>query len=273
MSPDPLAAAHAYAGHGWPVFPLRGKLPAHPKSAGGRGFHDATTDPAVVQRMWRVYPGANVGIRTGQLSGLAVLDVDPAHGGSDSLARVEAERGILPGTVMQNTGGGGLHMLYRWAPGLGCGANVWGPGLDLRAEGGYIVAAPSTHPDTGQPYAWHGGEWAHDLPAWPLDVLPANRQPAERPVVVPFRADAGQTPTDRGGPLAGLVRTVLNAQPGQRNVTLNWAAFRAGEHVARGRLDATTAASALLAAAAAIGLSEREAIRTIGSGLGSAGAA
>jgi hypothetical protein len=148
---------------------------------------------------------------------------------------------------------------------------------ETRGQGGYIVAPPSVHP-SGHVYRWvttgdDSEPWAHPLPGWPVHALPLKRMRPERPVVVPFRANAGQGSADHGGPLAGLVRTVLNAQPGQRNVTLNWAAFRAGEHVARGRLDATTAASALLAAAAAIGLTEHEAIRTVGSGLGSAGAA
>lgn len=261
-------AAHAYAAHGWPVFPLRGKLPARPKSAGGRGFYDATTDPDVIDRMWRAYPGANIGIRTGEQSGLAVLDVDPRHGGTDSLARIELERGCLPGTLMQITGSDGLHMLFRWQPGLGCGANVWGPGLDLRGEGGYIVAAPSVHPDTGRPYAWHGDEWVHDLPLWPNRQLPPERPRAVQPVAVRAREhQAGQ------GPLSGLVDVVLGAAQGERNSKLNWASYRAGGHIVSGRLELNATRDALLAAALQIGLPEPEALGTLASGLRAAGAA
>jgi len=138
-----LKAALQYAAHGWPVFPLRGKLPAKPRTAGGRGFRDATTDPAVVERMWARYPDANVGVRCGLASGLAVVDIDPVHGGVDTLTRIESERGVLPGTVMAITGGDGLHLLFRHRAGIGCGANVWGRGLDLRG-GTSVPRRPST---------------------------------------------------------------------------------------------------------------------------------
>lgn len=268
MTSPMLRAAHAYAAHGWPVFPLRGKLPARPKSAGGRGFHDATTDPDVVDRMWRAYPGANIGIRTGEQSGVAVLDVDPLHGGVDSLARVETQRGVLPGTLMQLTGSGGLHMLYRWEVGLGCGVNLWGPGLDLRGEGGYIVAAPSIHPDTGEAYRWHGDEWTDVLPAWPIAQLPVSRPAEERP-----RPWTGSATHPATGALKGLTQVVLEAPDGTRNHKLNWAAFRAGEHIAAGRLAFDEAHAALFDAALRIGLGEREALATLASGLRSAGAA
>ena len=268
MSPT-RNAAPAYATHGWPVFPLRGKLPARPRTEGGRGFHDATTDPATVTAMWTRYTDANIGIRCGAASGLAVLDVDPDKGGIETLTRIETERGVLPGTVTAITGGDGLHLLYRWRAGLGIGTGVWGDGLDLRGEGGYIVAAPSIHPDTRSPYAWSGdGTWAHDLPPWPERQLPLV-EPATPvpPVVTPFR-QRGQ-----GGTLGGLLQVVLDATKGERNTRLNWAAYRAGEHVRRGQLDAREAAHALLLAATHIGLSEREAVGTIASGLGSGGAA
>lgn len=255
-----LAAALAYAEHGWPVFPLRGKVPARLKAQGGRGFYDATTSRDVVERMWSDYPGANIGIRCGSASGLAVLDVDPDKGGIQSLARIEEARGVLPHTVVQVTGGEGLHLLYQHRPGIGIGSNVWGPGLDLRGEGGYIVAAPSVHPETGHAYSWAGDDWRHPLAPWP-EQLPTSR-PKPPAVTSSFR------PRGRG-PLAGLVAFVLDAGDGERNTRLNWAAYRAGEHVRRGTLDAREAAAALYAAATRIGLDHREAVATIASGLGS----
>ena len=74
-------------------------------------------------------------------------------------------------------------------------------------------------------------------------------------------------PDGRPGPLRGLVQTVLNAEPGTRNCALNWAAHTAGKHLAAGRLDRTAVVSALLMAAQAAGLTEREAAATITSGL------
>ncbi len=262
-----LRAAIEYAAHGWPVFPLRGKLPAKPKTAGGRGFHDASTDPAVVAAMWVSYPGANVGVRCGAVSGLAVLDIDPAHGGVDTLTRIESERGVLPGTVTAITGGDGLHLLFRHRDGIGNGCNRWGPGLDLRGEGSYIVAAPSVHPGTGNRYRWSGdGTWAHPLPAWPEEQLPTTRAALPAPVVIPAR-------TPRRGPLAGLLTVVIEAAEGERNNKLNWAAYRAGEHIRAGRLDAREAVAALYEAAARIGLDDREVVATIASGLGGGEAA
>lgn len=259
-------AAQEYAAHGWPVFPLRGKLPAKPKAAGGRGFHDASTDPLVVAAMWTRYPGANIGVRCGVTSGLAVLDVDPDHGGIVTLTRIESELGVLPGTVMAITGRDGLHLLYRHRPGIGNGCNRWGAGLDLRGEGGYIVAAPSVHPATGTRYRWSGdGSWAHPLPAWPEAQLPITR-PLPTPVV-----SSARTPGQ--GPLAGLVTVVVDAAEGDRNNRLNWASYRAGEHVRDGRLEARVAAAALYDAAIRVGLDEREAIATIASGLGARAAA
>jgi len=110
-----------------------------------------------------------VAIVTGRLSGLVVLDVDPRHGGDASLAAFEARHGPLPATVESRTGGGGRHFYFRH-PGGRCPNRVGlEPGLDLRGDGGCIVAPPSIHP-SGREYAWrarHGpGEQAlADLPA------------------------------------------------------------------------------------------------------------
>ena len=80
--PTMLAAALAYAARGWPVFPLkpRDKVPAIPKTEGGSGFYDATTDPAVIRRWWERWPDANVGLATGAAAGFVVLDVDGPEG-------------------------------------------------------------------------------------------------------------------------------------------------------------------------------------------------
>jgi hypothetical protein len=75
-------AALAYAARGWAVFPLGegSKLPKIAKKDGGRGFHDATTDAAVVRSWWQRWPKANIGIRTGEVSGLLVVDIDGESG-------------------------------------------------------------------------------------------------------------------------------------------------------------------------------------------------
>jgi hypothetical protein len=278
-----LAAALAYAQHGWHVFPLRpskypyGNCPecnperdtyrAHQPGTCGHdlchSFYAATTDPATITDWWKRLPDSNLAIRTGRHSGIAAVDIDPRSGGRRSLIRLENDHGLLPGTVMQITGSDGLHLIYQHRDGLGIGAKVWGPGIDLRGEGGYIVAAPSIHPRTGDRYRWSGdGDFRHPLPPWPDRHLPPPVKEPPRPITAaPDPGRAG------GGPLAGLVRFVLASGDGTRNDRLNWAAYHAGEHVTKGRFDAGEAVSALLEAARHIGLGEKEAAATIESGL------
>ena len=238
----------------------RGKVPitAH-------GLHDATRDPAEVEAIWKRHPNANIGVRTGRLSGISVLDVDPESGGGDSLTKIETEHGPLPGTITQITGGGGVHLVYRYKAGLGIGAAVWGPGLDLRSEGGYIVVAPSVHPN-GCHYRWLGDVWRDDLAEWPGCLRLPERHVPPPPTAREYRPTG-----DGGGPLIGLIQVVLDGQPGERNARLNWAAWTARQHIMAGRFDSHTAVAALQLAAEQVGLPTDEALRTIASGLGVGG--
>ena len=142
-------AALEYADRGWHVVPLkpRGKAPLG--SLVPNGLKQATDDLAQVLAWWRQAPRANVGIVCGP-SGLVVLDVDPRNGGDDSLFELERELGRLPETVRAQTGGGGEHYLFRH-PGESL-VGVLADGLDVK-DHGYIVAAPSVHPEGGV-YAW-----------------------------------------------------------------------------------------------------------------------
>ena len=111
---------------GWPVAPAHniradgqcscGKLGCsspgkHPRTE--NGFKDASNDPATIERWWVQWPGANILVPTGEATGLYVLDIDPGHGGAESLENLEAEYGALPVTVEQSTGSGGRHLLFR----------------------------------------------------------------------------------------------------------------------------------------------------------------
>jgi hypothetical protein len=134
------------------------------------GLQDATTDSDVIPRWWDKEPEANIGIRTGAVSDLVVLDIDPARGGDDAFASLEQKHGTLPLTVESVTGGGGRHLLFQH-PGEGvyvpCGADVLGRGLDVKGDGGYIVAPPSLH-QTGRRYAWQPSRGPDDLKPAPL---------------------------------------------------------------------------------------------------------
>ena len=154
-----MTATLSYAARGWYVIPLhsigqgrctctdRGcKHPGkHPRIRTGRDHACATIEEAILRGWWDQWPSANVGIVTGARSGLVVLDVDPKNGGLDTLRRLETEQGPLPSTPTVVTGSGGLHLYF-----LHLGTRVPNraglfPGIDLRGDGGFVVAPPSQH--------------------------------------------------------------------------------------------------------------------------------
>jgi hypothetical protein len=140
--PTLLKAALSYAKRGIPVFPCEsgGKRPLT-----YNGFWDATTDIGRVKAWWGRWPTANVGVPTGKRSGLLVLDVDPRDGGPQSLGALERENGPLPSTARSRTGGGGVHVFFRYPAEkeVRNSAGWLGPGLAVRGEGGYVVVPPS----------------------------------------------------------------------------------------------------------------------------------
>ena len=147
------AAAIAYARRGLYVFPLRpgGKEPL--AAAAPHGVKDASCDPDEVAAWWEIYPDANIGLATGQKSGVLVLDVDGPEGEA-SLAALVAANTPLPDTPQQITGKG-RHLFFAWPDGqhIGNSSRKLGPGLDIRGEGGYVLVAPSIHPN-GSEYRW-----------------------------------------------------------------------------------------------------------------------
>ena len=94
---------------------------------------------------WKWWPTANVGIATGVASGLLVLDIDPRNGGDVSL-RATAKRipGRIQGVTGVRTGSGGTHLYFEWRTPTSSRANIR-PGIDVKADGGYVVAPPSLH--------------------------------------------------------------------------------------------------------------------------------
>ena len=128
----------------------------HPATS--HGVRDATADQEVIRARWRARPGANVGLATGRASGLAVIDIDPRNGGESSLQELERVHGLFPRTVEVLTGGRGLHFYFA------CGDQVpapsssgrLGPGIDVKGDGGYVVAPPSLHA-SGESYRWRQG--------------------------------------------------------------------------------------------------------------------
>lgn len=192
-----LAAALRYASLGWPVFPLHtptssgcscasaqcGSIGKHPRTSDG--FKSATTEEARIRRWWRTWPSANIGIATGARSAFFVVDVDPDKGGDAAIAQLMSKHGALPPTVEALTGSGGRHILFRH-PGqtVPNSTRKLGPGLDVRGDGGYIVAAPSLH-KAGTTYEWQPGcaPGQHELAAAPEWLLELLRPSASAPKV------------------------------------------------------------------------------------------
>lgn len=183
------AAAIYYASLGWAVFPLVpcDKVPLIGKKAGGNGLHDATTDPAQITTWWSETPDANVGLVTGDKSGIVVVDVDGENGEA-----ALAHYGEIPTTVESRTGKG-RHLLFRGAN-VRNSAGKLGPQLDVRGEGGYIVAPPSIHPN-GSQYQWARGRHPGALELSPLPETISARLAGVVGGIVPT-GDTGRSAVD-----------------------------------------------------------------------------
>jgi hypothetical protein len=252
MSPETVAralgSALMLASEGRPCFPCAGnKRPTAP-----RGFLDATADPTALRELWARCPGQLVGVRTGNASGIDVLDLDRKH--RQAAEWWTAHRDKLPVTRVHRTRSGGLHLLLLHAPDMRCSASKIAPGVDVRGDGGYVI-------------------W------WPIAGLPVLRDAPLAPwpewlriqLLSPQRPVALRATVPDGHALARLVRLVAGAGEGERNDLTYWAACRAGEMVASGLFDADTAAALIAEAATRSGLPRVEAERTARSGIRTGG--
>ncbi|MDR2560358.1 MAG: bifunctional DNA primase/polymerase, partial [Holophagales bacterium] len=190
-----LEVALAYAKNGWAVFPLWDKKPViskkicptclgncentvaegepenwtcpNCKSRGGAGYKDATTNPELITKWWERWHEAQIGMPT---DGYVIVDVDAGEEkvGCESLAALEAEHGELPKTLVQTTPRGGKHYFFMPPEGTTVrnSQGVLGKDIDVRAEGGYIVLAPSKGAKGGS------YEWASDPTSTPIAKAP-----------------------------------------------------------------------------------------------------
>jgi Bifunctional DNA primase/polymerase, N-terminal len=274
-----LDAALGYAAHGIPVYPVHWPHPTPGGASPGcscrrgvacdrpakhpltrHGVHDATCDPAQLERWWQQWPDANIGLATGVV--FDALDVDGPAGLAALRQLTRAAELRLPGPLVR-TGGGGWH--YWFAPtGLGNRPPRGLAHIDWRGVGGAVLAPPSRHA-TGGTYRWVRG-----LDQTPLPEVPAalrallDPNPAAVSLAVPTR------PAEVGHPygrrvLAAELATLRQAPVHTRNRTLNTCAFKVYRYVAGGLLDDHEVSAALTAAALAIGLEAAEVRRTLAS--------
>ena len=158
----------------WAVFPLNGKAPAVSREKGGHGCHDASADPEKVAAWWREYPRANIGLATGKANGLVVIDVDRGHAdgvdGEETLKDLEEKLGPLPHTVEVLTPNGGRHLYFRYPSDrqiASRAARADFPGVDIRADGGYVAAPPSRiriADGSWRAYEWEVSSYPHETP-------------------------------------------------------------------------------------------------------------
>jgi hypothetical protein len=280
---DKANAALDYAARGWPVIPLHSwtskgctcgredcSSPAkHPRTL--HGLKDSSVDPVQLVAWWKRWPDTNIGLLTGVA--FDVIDID----GEEGMVAINAaapwygepwdggptDNPTIDGPTSQT--GRGWHVLI--APtGLGNRAGVL-QHVDWRGRGGYIVAPPSLHAN-GHRYEWFPG-WGPDdqevrtAPAWLLAILHKPATLAALPSVRPRPEGAyGRAALEQE------VGRVAIAPVGERNHTLNRAAFAIGQLIAgRAIEDAAGAVQALLNIGRAVGLGHEEVVATVRSGI------
>ena len=176
-----LKTALDFAQRDIPSLPLKGKEPLTP-----HGFKDATTDPRRLHLWGNRYPGANIGIRTGSISRIVVVDLD-----KETPEAMEIWNN-LPETVEAETGRG-RHRYYIIPKGARVRSRKLAPGLDLKADDGYVVAPPSMHP-SGAQYRWVSCE--NDIAPLPEEFIEPEPtpQPSRRRDPSTIGIDTGPIP-------------------------------------------------------------------------------
>jgi hypothetical protein len=235
MLDEMLEAALGYAAQGWLVVPLHSVADGvctcgdagctsagkHPRTR--TGLSEASLDHAQIRLWWERWPASNVGIATGERSGVWVLDVDAkgSPSGVESWAALVAEHGQQE-TQTAETGSGGAHVVYAWADGVRNRQGIKVDGertqIDVRGDGGYIVAPPSVHA-SGRRYRWVRQDRPAPAPEWLLGlVLPPVPKAGPPPVV---RVDALDRETRYAqAVLRTAVDRIGSAGPGARHQTI-----------------------------------------------------
>jgi hypothetical protein len=238
------------------------------------GCYAGTTAPEAVTAMWEALPHSLIGIATGAVSGLVVLDFDTHTANRNGLASIPTlrDRGLITRTVTAKTGGGGLHMYFTHPgePTPNDNRGKLAPGVDVKGDGGFVIAPPSAKRN-GLAYSWFP-----DLSPWemkPDDLAPEvlsiiskeQRQPQRPGVGVSHNNYDPETVIEKFSEALDILRLT---GVGSRNENLYRAACRGGEAIASGTLKFGDVQVSLEEAAREAGMTGRDGIRaTIRSGL------
>jgi hypothetical protein len=265
-------AALALANDGFFLFPCRPQDTPDGKKAKEplvKWKDAATIDPNQISVWWSQHrrPDALIGVRTGLIGGVWVLDIDTKNAdGITELRKLEAKFGALPATYTVRTPSGGYHYYFKMPDGITIknSASKIAPGIDVRGENGYVIAAPSMMADGRKYEAVDNGFLASDAvfaPPWLIERVTSDGS-----------KKSFQKIDAKGWAHRILVRKceeLAKTDEGSRNVTLNKIAFHVGMLVGQGALDRSAVFDALLEAARKCGQEDGEARKTINSGLNS----
>ena len=274
----PLELAQHYVAQGWPVFPCRSYAEEHVDQATGEivtlgektpltpnGFKGATRFPRIIERWWSDWADAAVGLPTGEKTGFFALDIDNKPGGAngfDWLTEMEAEHGPLPDTARVTSPNGGMHVYFKYVVGTR-NRGALGAGVDIRSEGGYVIAADSVMAD-GRSYRWVGDtREIADAPAWLLDLL----LPKSAPTHTQYSASSATNNAYVDAAVDRELADLAGAPMGSRNNALNDAAFSIGTIVGAGALGEAEARALLQDVARGWGRDWSRCCKTIENGL------
>jgi hypothetical protein len=181
------AALH-YAEHLGPVFPVpQGTRKSHKKAkySGGEPW-GATRDPAQIRADRKKWPHANIGLRTGLVSGFFVVDVDTVEGhgvdGIANLQKLQEKHTPFPATLTAISPSGSLHYYFHAPPKapIKNSESEIAEGVDVRGEGGMALVPPSVKPGGGE-YRWLNHLPIAPAPIWLFTLARKDRQPERNP--------------------------------------------------------------------------------------------
>jgi putative DNA primase/helicase len=250
-----IEVALRYAERGLAIFPVP---PGTKKSYKSEKYSDGrawgmTRDAEEIRGDFTQWPRANIGLPTGAINRIVVVETDTKvgghqHDGEPALRELEAKHGPLPDTLQATSPSGSVHRYFRH-PGDGIkivtSAGKIGAGIDVRGDGGMVVAPPSVRDDGT--YRWIKRAPLAPLPTWLVELTREKRPTISRRAAIRIEASSSYG----AAALRCEIDALASAAPGSRNHALNRASFSLHQLVAGGVLDGAEVERRLIEAATA----------------------